>query len=132
MKKLIILFALLCLPLSARADEPAIYRDALGLMGVHLVNAPLDQSIYQKTWEVFDKFNKGQQFNLTIWYTNQIIDCGYGFTAVGCYWPTYRLIEIVEHSAPRGFTFVLFHEYAHSTGIYDEGLADKFASEHLK
>ena len=114
------------LPITAKAN---IYQDALRIMGVTL-NTPSNPDVYLYTWQVFDKFNKGQKFNLTLDFKDRKFSCGNVKLAYACYTPSKRLITIMGNPSTMDFyryKFVLTHEYGHSTGITDELEADNFA-----
>ena len=126
--KWLLITLLLLAPMSVHA-ESNIYRGALDIMGIQFANEPIDEAVYQSTWEVFDKFNKGQKFDLTMEFKDRGFKCGNNSgNAVGCYHYDSKLIEIIGNPGDlKSYAFVLLHEYGHSTGIYDECLADAFA-----
>ena len=112
-------------------------------MGVDFVNEPTDSSKYKATYEVFDKVNKGQKFNLKLKFydkkfpiINPDSDNEYvsGGEAGGVWYAKDRQIDILTDSDDNLYKFRLMHEYGHALGIGskddDEFLADAFANQY--
>lgn len=115
----------------AQSEPYNIYRDALGIEGVKIVGTASPE-IYKETWEVFDKFNIGKQFNLTLTYSDSnSFTNNYCWTpSVGCYdW--HNGIEVINSNywTDKPFKWILFHELGHHfLQTHDETQADNFAN----